>query len=127
MPTPREVVERWYATLDRELIDPDTIWEIAAGSHAAGTWRGRRAVFEDYFPKLRAPFASWGATVESIHADGDVVFGLGHYVARARGASEDRHIPFCHVWWVADGRIVRARQYADTVLLRDAAAQTGAK
>jgi len=126
MPTPREVVERWYATLDRELIDPDTVWEIAAGSYAAGTWCGRKAVFEEYFPRLRAPFASWRAEVESIHADGAVVFGLGHYRARAHGVDRETTIPFCHVWWVTDGRIVRARQYADTVLLREAVG-TGAK
>lgn len=80
-------------------------------------------MFEEYFPKLRAPFAEWGAAVEEIHADGDVVLGLGHYRARAYGAAETADIPFCHVWWVAGGRIVRARQYADTVLLREAAAK----
>lgn len=125
MPTPREIVECWYATLDPDLIDPDTVWEIAAGSHAAGTWRGRRAVFEEYFPKLSAPFAEWGAEIESIHADGEIVFGLGHYRARAHGAAEAATIPFCHVWWVSGGRITRARQYADTVLLREAAAKGG--
>lgn len=103
--------------VDRELIHSDIEWDVPEGYPAGGKYYGSRAVFEDYLPKLSAHFDSWNAKADQLLDAGDAIVGLGHYYGRVKGSEQEFAIPFAHIWWVCDGKIIKTQGYADTLTL----------
>jgi hypothetical protein len=112
-----EVVKDWYTTFNQDLIHPDIEWEVVEGYSGGGKYYGTQAVFEDFLPQLTADFEQWTAKADQLLDAGEAIVGLGHYVGRVKGSDRSFTIPFAHVWWVRDGRIVKAQGYADTLVL----------
>ncbi len=142
---PVAVVRRWYATSDPALLADDVVWGVLPAWPAGGEYRGRRAVLDEFFPALRAPFAAYaaepaellvvsapaagaatgsatGAPARSAPPDATVV-ALGHYRGRVAGPNGAAfESAFAHVWRVRRGRIARFDQIADTAAVADALA-----
>lgn len=117
-----EIIRRWYESADRELLDPNIEWLIAEGFPSGGRYVGRKAVFEEFFPRLLSNFSEWGAKLDEILDAGDFVVALGHYRGRAKTTGAAIASPFAHVWKLDGGKIVQVRQYADTALIARALA-----
>ena len=60
MSTNLAIVKKWYTDLDKDLLSDDCEWRIAEGFPAGGTYQGKHAIFEDFFPRLVAHFSQWG-------------------------------------------------------------------
>ena len=122
-----EIIREWYATLNPEILDENVDWRLADGFPADGRYHGRRAVFEDWWPRLAAQFEDWKATPERFLDSGEAVVALGHYTGRARATGRAFEVPFAHIWWMRDGRIVKFDHYTNTLLLHRAITEpTGA-
>ena len=52
---------------------------------------------------------------------GDEIVGLGHYVGTNKATGRKLRAQFAHFWTVKDGKIVRWRQYTDTLQLAQVA------
>lgn len=53
-----ETVRRFHATLDPSILDGEVEWVLAEGFPAGGRHRGRRAVFEEWWPRHAALFSA---------------------------------------------------------------------
>lgn len=119
--TNREIIERWYAEQDPSLLAEDIGWDVLPTFPEGGTYTGKAAVLEDFFPRILARFESYAAAPERFVAEGDTVIALGHYEATGlNGATATSR--FAHIWTVQDGLITSFDQVADTVAIRDALA-----
>ena len=99
------------------VCDPQVSWEITPGFPYGGTFIGIESVFKDFFAPLGQAFEDWRPEVENILDAGDEVIGLGRYRTRAKATGKVMTAGFAHVWSVQDGKVIRLRQYADTVQL----------
>ena len=86
-----------------------------------GHYHGPAQVGESVFGPLFADFPDFSVTPEEFIGQGPTVA----VVARYRGTASRTHAqldrPAVHVWDVADGKIVRFRQFVDTVKYREVA------
>ena len=115
-----EIIREWYATLNPDFLDKNIDWQLADGFPADGHYHGREAVFTKWWPKLAAQFDDWKATPEQLLDAGDVIVSLGHYSGRAKATGRTFTVPFAHVWWMRDGKIVTLGHYTNTLLLHRA-------
>jgi len=112
-----ELIRKWYETLDPEFLDEDIDWRLAEGFPADGHYRGRKPVFEEWWPKLAALFDEWKATPERLLDGGEAVVTLGNYTGVAKATGRRFKVPFVHIWWIRDGKIVKFDHHTNTLLL----------
>src|SRR5579875_1738714 len=125
--TSYDVVAAHYRASDAGDLDgmlaplaPDVAWTEMAGFPYAGTYHGPAAVRDGVFGRIAEDWNDYRFALEKLHADADVVFGVGTYsgVSRATGRSMSARV--VHMWHVRDGSIRSFEQFADTALVRDA-------
>ena len=129
MPSPREVVESHYAAVDRRDVagmtahlDPDILWQEAAGSPVGGTRSGIDAVRDEVFATLAALFPEWTVAIDELIVDGDTVIGLGSFVATSSATGRAVVSRVAQVWRVRDGKAVTFEHILDTDVILDSMA-----
>ena len=126
-------VRRFYANLGSpevlmEVLSPAIQWDITAGFPYGGVYRGVESVFTDFFGRVLGDFEDWKTEMFELIDAGDRVIGLGAYSGRCKATGNEFSARFAHVWTLADNRMVRLQQCADTAQLRAASGdsvQTG--
>ena len=83
-------------------------------------WVGPDAVVSNLFVRLGEDWESFTVTPHSYHDAGDTVTVEGRYTAKHNESGKSLDAQFCHVWSIADGKITKFQQYADTAQLQDA-------
>lgn len=112
--TNEQLIRDFYATWNPEHLAEDVEWRMAQGFPSDGHYRGRRAVFEDWYPRHAAIFPEWQAEVDRVLDSGEAVVVLGTYRGRAvRG--DPFAVPFAHVWRISGGKIAAFDQYTNTL------------
>ncbi len=115
-----EIVSDWYATRDTALLAEDVDWRIAEGFPAAGQYRGRRAVAEQWWPRHIAYFSEWEAKAEYLLDAGQAVIAVGAYRGRVLATGSEFKAPFAHIWWLSGGRVMAFDQFANSLPLHRA-------
>jgi hypothetical protein len=69
------------------------------------------------FQRLATEWTGYRANVHSYLADGDRVAAFGVYSGTYNATCKAMTAPFAHLYELRDGRIIRMRQYVDTVLV----------
>lgn len=118
-------VRRFYANLGSpevlmEVLSPTIQWEITAGFPFGGVYIGVESVFNDFFGRVLGEFEDWKTEMSELIDAGDRVIGLGTYSGRSKATGKEFSARFAHVWTLADNRMVRLQQCADTAQLRAA-------
>ncbi len=121
MPSNTEIVRQLYEAfgqrdLDalRELLHPDVEWIQCAGFPGGGQRHGFEEVAAKVFTGLRSEWDHFEAAVEEfLEAPGRVIV-LGRYRGTHTETGKSMEAVFAHVYDLAEGRIRRFRQYADT-------------
>lgn len=100
-----------------QMCDDDIEWVVMEGMPYGGKYIGKRAVFEDYFPKLFSNFAEFHAITEQFFDAGDTVVVTGRYEI----AKSDKMIvvPFAHLYFIENNLITKFRQFTDTQKIRE--------
>lgn len=98
----------------RAILAPDVDWIQCAGFPGGTRTRGAEAVIDKVFGALRSAWTDFEAPVTEYLDAGATVVALGHYAGTHAETGRAMHAVFAHVYDVADGRIVRFRQIADT-------------
>lgn len=108
-------VASFFATMSE-----DVDWFESEGMPFGGHYRGSAQVGESVLGPLFADFPDFTVTPEEFIGQGPTVA----VVVRYRGTASRTQAPLdasaVHVWDVEDGRIVRFRQFFDTVKYREA-------
>jgi len=99
------------------VLSPDVEWTEAEGFPYAGTYVGVDALMAGVFKRLGTEWTGYRADVHTYIADGDKVAAFGVYSGTYNATGKSMTSPFAHYYELLDGKIVRMRQYVDTVLV----------
>ena len=122
------IVESLYAAFAQgniqavlDVFDEQIEWQSAENSpYAAGPLRGKQAVLDGVFARLARDWESFRVTPREYLDAGDSVIALGRYSGTHRNTGRQILPQFAHLWDIQGGRIVRYRQYTDTLQLAEA-------
>lgn len=120
-----ELVKKFYSLFgkhDKQFLDlchDDIEWTVMKNMPNGGTYRGKKAVFDEYFPKLFANFEEFHVEIDEFTGVDDRVVVLGTYklVSRSKKKFDS---PFVHIYTIKNNKITKFRQYTDTVEIRNA-------
>ncbi len=128
MTTNVDLVKKFYSSFKAQdkqtylqLCDDDIEWVVMESMPHGRTHVGKKAIFEEYFPNLFSSFAEFHAMTEEFLDAGDKIIVLGKYQVLAKKSKKKFESPFAHVYTIKNGKIVKFRQYADTMKIQEAA------
>jgi uncharacterized protein len=117
-----QVVEGIYEALARgdvpgvlTAMADDIAWHEAEGMPYGGIHRGGDAVAQNVFGPLTTDIPNFAVTPIELIPSGDTVAVVARYTGTAKSTGKELDLEVVHVWDVRDGKIVRFRQFADTV------------
>ena len=99
-------------------MDPAIEWDEAEGFMYGGRYFGPNGVLEGVFQKIGTEWEGFTVTPEKIvdGGDGNVV-ALGTYSGTYLPTGKSVTVPFAHAWELRDGKIIRFRQFTDTLVI----------
>ena len=116
-----QVVEELYeafASKDaewlRQLLHPDVEWIQCEGFPGGDRRRGVAEVLSKVFGGLRSEWNDFCAIAEEYLDAGGKIVVLGRYSGTHAVSGKSMFAVFAHVYDVADGKVTRFRQFADT-------------
>lgn len=122
-----ELVQELYAAFGkrdtdaiRRIFHPEIEWIQNAGFPGGGTHHGTDTVLTDVFAKFRLEWETWQAIVTEWLDAGDNIIAIGVYRGTFKTTGRSMEAAFAHVYTVQDGRIVKFRQYTDTLKVAEA-------
>lgn len=98
----------------------DASWWLPGSLPVSGTFKGKKAIFEDFFGKAFPYFEpdSMSIQVKSAIAEDDAV--AVEWIARARSAKGKPYENYYHVRFdCKDGKIQGVREYVDTLYAKE--------
>lgn len=98
-------------------MDPDIEWNEAEGFMYGGTYRGPNAVLENVFMRFATEWEGFTVVADKIVDGGESVVALGRYSGKYLKTGKLMSVPFAHDWEFRNGKIVKFRQYLDTVVV----------
>ncbi len=96
-----------------ELMSDDVEWESPKPLPVAGSYPGRDGVGE-FFAAIGREYPELSIDIEAIVASGEHVVGIGSGEGKLANGTAVRY-GFTHVFQLADGKVVRFREYVDPV------------
>ena len=93
----------------------DIEWHEAAGMPYGGVYRGGEAVVQNVFGPISQDVEGFALTPEEFMSAGDTVAAVVRYTGTGKVTGKPLDLPVVHVWDIQDGKVVRFRQFADTV------------
>lgn len=101
----------------RAAFDPEIVWLEAEGfPYADGNpYVGPDAILNGVYARLVREWEGFAEDLESVLDAGGSVVTTGYYTGTCRTTGERLRAEFAHVWTMSSGRIVRFRQYTDTL------------
>ncbi len=97
------------------LIDPDVEWIEADGIPYSGVFKGHDAILNGVFAKIGAEWDNFTAKVEQYIDAGNIVVTLGLDSGTFKATGKQMSAPTASVWTIKNGRVVKFRQYIDTL------------
>ncbi len=76
---------------------------------------GPSAVLQGVFLRLATEWDGFAAAPQQFHDAGDTVIVTGRYTAAYKATGKKIDAQFAHFWTLADGKVTRFQQYADTL------------
>ena len=120
------VVKRAYAAFAEGdvpavlgMFADDIEWHEADGMPYGGVYRGGEAVVQNVFGPISQDVEGFALTPEEFMAAGDTVAVVVTYTGTGKASGKPLDLPVVHVWDIQDGKAVRFRQFADTVMFAD--------
>jgi ketosteroid isomerase-like protein len=102
------------------VLAPRFEWSEAAGFPYTGTFHSYEEVANNLFAPLATEWIGFRAEVAKFYDAGETIIATGFYHAVYKKTSRAMQAAFTHVWTLADGKIVRYVQCADTKKVWDA-------
>lgn len=98
-------------------MSPDIVWAEAENFPYAdrSPYIGPNAVLEGVFARCRGEWDGFAVAVDELIDGGDTVVALGRYKGKYKATGRTQNTQLVHVWRVADGKVTRFQQFADTL------------
>jgi ketosteroid isomerase-like protein len=98
-------------------MSPDIIWNEAENfPYADGNpYIGPEAVLNGVFARCGGEWDGFAVKVDEILDAGDTIIAMGRYLGTFKATGRAQNTQMAHVWRIADGKVVRFQQYADTL------------
>ena len=116
------VVEGVYAAFARgdvpgvlAAMADDIEWHEAEGMPYGGIHRGGDAVARNVFGPITTDIRDFAVTPIELIPSGDTVAVVARYTGTGNSTGKELDLEVVHVWDVRDGKVVRFRQFPDTV------------
>jgi uncharacterized protein len=93
----------------------DIEWYEAEGMPYGGLHRGGEAVAQNVFGPISEDVEGFAVTPKEFMSSGDTVAVVVSYTGTGKSTGKPLDIPVVHVWDVQNGKVVRFRQFIDTV------------
>ncbi len=93
----------------------DIEWHEAEGMPYGGVHRGGDAVVQNVFAPIATDVEGFAVTAEEFVGSGDTVAAVVRYTGTGKVSGKTLDVPVVHVWDIRDGKVVRFRQFIDTV------------
>ncbi|MBS1886806.1 MAG: nuclear transport factor 2 family protein [Actinobacteria bacterium] len=97
----------------------DIEWHEAEGMPYGGVHLGGEAVVQNVFGPLSQDVEAFAVTPEEFMEAGDTVAVVVRYTGTGKVSGKPLDLPVVHIWDIRDGKIVRFRQFVDTVRFAD--------
>lgn len=102
------------------LLDPSIEWIESDGIPYGGVFKGHEAVLKGVFEKIGAEWDNFTAHVDQFIDSGDVVVTLGTDSGIYQATGKQMSAPTASVWTLENGKVVKFRQYIDTLAVFNA-------
>jgi ketosteroid isomerase-like protein len=110
-----ETLQKWFSTVDADLLAEDIVWTVSLGYPVSQChYSSRQEVFEKFFPELKAHFCQWSAKPEMFIEADDKVIVKGRYVGQVKHSNAPIEVEFIHIWTVHNDVITEVVSVADT-------------
>ena len=98
-------------------MSPEIVWMEAENfPYADGNpYIGPQAVLEGVFARCGGEWDGFAVSIDELIDGGDTVVALGRYLGKYKATGRSQNTQLVHVWRVADRKIVRFQQFADTL------------
>jgi ketosteroid isomerase-like protein len=100
------------------LMAPDIEWNTMWHYKVSG--RGPERVAEGLFKPLIAEWSSFSLEPTEFVSEGDTVISLGRFVGVHGETGKYAEAAYAHVWTLKNRKIIRFRQYIDTLAVANA-------
>jgi uncharacterized protein len=117
-----QIVEDVYAAFARgdvpgvlAAMADDIEWHEAEGMPYGGIHRGGAAVARNVFGPITTDIRDFAVTPIELIPSGDTVAVVARYTGTGNSTGKELDLEVVHVWDVRDGKVVRFRQFPDTV------------
>ncbi len=117
-----ELVKGVYGAFDRGDVPAvlgafadDIEWFEAEGMPYGGLHRGPGVVAEKVFGPITTDVDGFALVREEFIASGDSVAAVVRYTGTGKATGKALDVPAVHIWDVGDGKLMRFRQFIDTV------------
>ena len=107
-------IRRRRRTRLRELIASDVEWQQCEGFPGGEHRSGIESVLAGVLRGNKATWQGFAVAIDEYVCDRDIVVAIGSYSGTHSLTGKSMRSVFTHVYDVADGRIQRFRQFADT-------------
>ena len=104
----------------RTLLDPSVEWIESDGIPYSGTFKGYEAVLTGVFAKIGAEWDNFTAHVDQFIDAGDIVVTLGTDSGTYKATGQNMSAPTASIWTLKDGKVIKFRQYIDTLAVVNA-------
>jgi len=104
----------------KETLADDATWWIPGSLPVAGTYHGKKAIFEDFMGKAQGLFQpnSLSIQVRNVIGEGDNV--AVEWIARGKSAKGKNYENYYHLMFeVRNGKIQAIREYVDTLYAKE--------
>jgi ketosteroid isomerase-like protein len=101
----------------------DIHWHEAEGNPympSGEPWVGPDAIVTNLFTRLGDEWNGFTVHPAAFHDAGDTVTVEGRYTGEYKATGKAVDAQFCHIWTLADGKITKFQQYANTAQFQDA-------
>lgn len=98
----------------------DIEWHEAEGMPYGGVYHGSDEIAQNVFGPIVEDLPDFAVAAEEFMASGSTVAAVIRYSGTAKTTGTTLNLPAVHVWDIRDGKVVRFRQFVDTVKFREA-------
>jgi hypothetical protein len=117
-----EAVQAGDAGTIRDVFAADATWQLDGELPISGTWRGRDAILNDFLGTAMSYYQPGSVSLEITRIVAEGEHAVMEWTSRARTTRGEPYENHCiGVFTVRDGRIVRVREYMDTLYAHRAA------
>ena len=104
----------------KETLADDATWWIPGSLPVSGTYRGKKAIFEDFMGKAQALFQPGSISIQVRNVIGEDDNVAVEWVARGKSAKGKNYENYYHLMFeVRNGKIHAIREYVDTLYAKE--------